>query len=93
MKPINTFATIQGREVDSVLVAYDTWPAEYDTNTAAGLEVVSVVEEDECILHLMSEDEIEELEQRLINDLSCEDDGYGDYLYDRMKDDRLTGDL
>lgn len=91
MKPCYTSCTVAGREVDNVAVFYDTWPAEPDVGASAGLEVTSVIEGDNCLLGLMSEDEIAELEERLFVELSEYDDCRGDYLYEQARDARAEG--
>lgn len=84
-RPIKTWAIIDGVDWD-VLVEVDYQPAEPDVNVREGIDIVSVWLEDEgCQLGNMSEQEIDELAQRLW-DNSDGDDGYGDYLYDQRKD-------
>ena len=88
-QPIQTHVTIDDNEFE-VAVFYDYQPEESDTNTAAGIEITSVFYEDEgCIMDQVSDDELESLGQRIIECLYGDDDGYGDYLYEQRKDERL----
>lgn len=67
---VDSYVEIDGVEFD-VRCAYRTWPAEADTNTASGFEVESAYHEDEgCILDLLSDDEVDALEERVSETLN-----------------------
>jgi len=74
---ITTYCTALGVYFDDVLVEYDYQPAEWDTNTAEGIEICSVFDEDEaCILDDMTEREIASLEESILESLR---EGRADY--------------
>ena len=90
-KPIDTYCTIQGVEQE-VLVEVDYQPDEPDVGVSEGIEVVSVWFEDAgCQLGNMTDDEVDELTQRLWEDQPTDDD-YGDYLYEQERDRRMEED-
>ena len=84
---IDTWCECKGAEHD-VLVEYDAWPAEYDTNTAAGMEVTAVWFENQgCILDQMTEKEVASLEERVIEYLNgVAEYDKGEFEYERRKD-------
>jgi hypothetical protein len=69
---VNSYATVAGRYIDSVSVEYDFYRGEDATRftpaEGAKVEVCCVVEEDADIAELMSQEELEELEERLLQD-------------------------
>lgn len=89
-----TTIEIDDVELDPVKVYYESSPPEPDVNWAGGLEILSVIYQDEDVMPKMSEKEIDALHDRLSDQLSwnAQDDGYGDWLYDCRRDDMLTGD-
>lgn len=80
MKPVYTFATVAGHEADCVAVTYESYPAEPDVGISAGIEIMSVVEEDTCLMYMMTDDEIEELEERIMADIASGAECHADYL-------------
>lgn len=78
-------------ELDPVQVYYEASEPEPDVNWGGDLDVLSVIHKGVDVMPLLSVAELDRLRDDLgdhLNDLGS-DDGYGDYLYDRMKDDRL----
>ena len=90
---IDTYCNVSGVEC-AVLVHYDYQPAEPDVNVGEGVEVTAAYFEDEgCVLDDMTEGEVHELEQRILEGLSGGDyDAYCDHKYDQMVDRRLDND-
>ena len=87
----NTTAVIGGVEHD-VLVHYAVGPPEPDVGWAGELEIHAVWFEDEGdIQEQMSPEELEALIEQLPGD-EPDPDLRADYEYDRMVDDKLTGD-
>ena len=90
-----TWAEVQGVECD-VICSYDSSPPEPDVNWGGDFTLTEVsLKTGGSVIDEMTDQEIEDLTERVENDLNDlgSDDGYGDYLYDRMVDDKLTGDF
>ncbi len=66
-----TYATIAGADVDTVHVEFDSSPAEPDVNAGASFDVtwVSYKKDGDNLLDDMSQDEIDELSDRLFQDM------------------------
>ena len=86
---INTWATVCGVELD-VAVEVDISPAESDVNWPGDMCVCAVWFEDRgCLMSEMSDDEMDELEQRVDLEISQMDDpadDRADYLYEQRRD-------
>ena len=75
-KPTLTYCTVAGVEHDDVAVFWEYAPPEPDVNFAGGVEVCSVILEDQgCIMYDMTDAELKELETRLLDDMPGEDEG------------------
>ena len=84
----DTTCEVQEVELDPVRVFYESSPPEPDVNWGGDLEITGVEYQGREVGILMSVAEQRALLDSLndyLNGLG-EDDGYGDYLYDQMKD-------
>jgi hypothetical protein len=86
-----TYCTVAGVDHDDVTVVWELERAEPDVNFAGGVTVYWVnsptVHGD--LLADMTADEVEDLEQRLMEDAYPDPDAYGDYLYQLRKDEGM----
>ena len=93
---ITTWATVNDNEFDNVIVGIDYQPAEWDTNTAEGVDICYVTYEGRDLYDFMSPTELRDLEDRMLDEvqtMGAEDAAdYADWRYQCWKDDRLTGD-
>lgn len=63
--PIRTYCTVQGDEMN-VVVSIDYQPHESDTNVGEYAEVTEVLANGVSVLDSMLQDEVEELEERVL---------------------------
>lgn len=98
--PMHTYCMCQGVEIDNVAVFLDYQPAEPDVNVGESVTIDCVIHDNKYITDKMTQAEFEELENRCADEyfrLSSQEyqdyeEARGDWLYDRAKDDRATGD-
>ena len=93
---IDTYATVDGVEDQCVIVDYRIEPAEPDVGFYGGLDVEAVhLKDGTAVLGRMSDNELNELADRVrceLDDRGDPADDYGDWLHDCRRDDELTGD-
>ena len=87
-RPVDSYIEIDGEEI-LVRCGVDYSPAEPDVGIFdAGIEVYSVWHENKDIIGTLSDEQLDELTQRIWDD-ECDrhdHDARGDYLYDLRKD-------
>lgn len=92
---VSTWVTANGNEFDNVVVGIDYQPPEWDTNTAEGVDICYVTHDGRDLYDLMTAAEVTDLESRMLDEVqeqaAADYYDYGDYLHDRRRDDRLTG--
>ena len=83
-----TWEDPQGNEHE-VRVFYDISPPEPDVNWPGDLEIYAVVIEDDNIIDEISDEWLDLIKDQIAAEERADYYDRGDYLYDRMKDERM----